>query len=130
MWRSSKESVASELGIPRQVSLVERLDLSAVERHAYQRRHKETAASALQLLPEDVVRLFKALKAVPTHLDRPLSNKEAASLFPRLLHLRQVMPLVHNALKWDGSRCFKLSLTGRVSPLFLGGIESHCERCP
>jgi RNase P protein component len=90
MWRTSKESVSDELGIPRQLSKVECLDLSAVERHAYQRRHKETAASAQQLLPEDIVALVRASKAIPAHLDRPLYAKEAASLFPRLQHLRQV----------------------------------------
>ena len=37
MWRTAKSSVAHELGIPQQTSSVQRLALSAVERHAYRR---------------------------------------------------------------------------------------------
>jgi SNF2-related domain len=37
MWRTAKSSVAQELGIPEQMSSVQRLALSAVERHAYRR---------------------------------------------------------------------------------------------
>lgn len=92
MWRTSKDSVAHELGIPQQRSAVRTLQLSAVERHAYRRRHKETAESARQVLPEAAVDCARARKALPPALDRALTQRETDTLLPRLLHLRQERP--------------------------------------
>ena len=40
MWRSSKEDVAAELGLPPQADRLTPLQLSAVERHFYNRQHQ------------------------------------------------------------------------------------------
>ena len=93
MWRTSKNSVAHELGIPRQVANVQRLTLSAVERHAYRRCHRETAERARGLLPAAVVAAARAGRAVAADDDRPLSQKEGDALFPLLIKLRQVRRL-------------------------------------
>ncbi len=40
MWRSSKADVAAELGLPPQRERLTALQLSAVERHFYNRQHQ------------------------------------------------------------------------------------------
>lgn len=90
MWRTAKESVAHELGLPPQVSTVTRLQLSAVERHAYRRCHKETADDALLVLPASVINAVRSGKAVPAEAERPLTTKEGKGLIERLRKLRQV----------------------------------------
>lgn len=90
MWRTSKNSVASELGIPKQTTVVKRLQLSAVERHSYRRCHKESALTAATLLPAEIVTAVQAKAAISEAMDRPLTQKEGDQLFPRLVRLRQV----------------------------------------
>ena len=109
MWRTSKDAVAHELGIPQQRSTVLALQLSAVERHAYRRRHRETAESARQVLPEAVVECVRACKAVPAALERPLTQREGDTILARLQHLRQVRALAAASLV----RSMFVSLLGR-----------------
>lgn len=100
MWRTSKNSVAHELGIPRQVANVQRLALSAVERHAYRRCHRETADRARDMLPAAVVAAARAGRAVAAEDDRPLTTKEGDTLFPLLVKLRQVRCCVCMQCSW------------------------------
>jgi RNase P protein component len=90
MWRTSKTSVASELSIPPQSTVVQRLQLSAIERHSYRRCHKETARKAGALLPADIVVAVQSKQAITEAMDRPLTQTEADQLFPSLVRLRKV----------------------------------------
>eukprot|EP00892_Ulva_mutabilis_P001424 jgi/Ulvmu1/11282/UM073_0054.1 len=89
MWRTSKESVARELGIPAQEAVVQRLQLTPVEWHAYRRCHKETAEHAQKVLPEGAAAAMATSGAVLPSLQRTLTVREADSLFPKLVRLRQ-----------------------------------------
>lgn len=73
-----------------QETVVQRLQLTAVEWHAYRRCHKDTAEHAQQLLPEGVLKAVAESGAVAEEHDRELTHREADALFPRLIRLRQV----------------------------------------
>jgi SNF2-related domain len=49
MWRSSKADVAAELGLPPQHERCTPLQLSAVERHFYNRQHQVPLAGCIRL---------------------------------------------------------------------------------
>ena len=103
MRRTAKNDVAAELGIPAQTSHVKKLDLSAVERHAYRRCHRETADKARGVLPDMVVAAAKAGTAVPEDLDRPLTAKEGDALTAALVRLRQARSTAAVARGMNGS---------------------------
>jgi SNF2-related domain len=106
MWRTSKNSVAKELGIPEQHSAVKHLQLTPVEWHAYRRTHKDTAEHAQAVLPDEVLQAIATKGFVPDSMNRNLNCMESNSLFPRLLRLRQVCcSIPHASVSQFSKRC-------------------------
>lgn len=77
-----------------QETVVQRLQLTPVEWHAYRRCHKDTAEHARNLLPAPVLDAMRQSGVVLQEDNRALTNREADALFPKLVRLRQVCTLL------------------------------------
>lgn len=113
MWRTAKQDVVQEIGLPPQHTHQTHLRLSDIERHWYNRAHADCAATAQKYLPAQVMSSAavactqgdaalvesspnvhhqhqqQQLQDVQEELKRPLTHTEQKRLLQPLLRLRQ-----------------------------------------
>ena len=85
MWRNAREDVIDELDLPPQNECVTELEFSPIEKHFYEKQHKNCAAEARNTYD----RVKRSRNATNNNDDIELSRQDVTSIVLPLLRLRQ-----------------------------------------